>query len=128
MSVDNLEKLLGQFKGRIELARDASKAVIVGYAANYAVYVHEDLTKNHTNGQAQFLIEPARAMKDEIGSIIASSLKSGKPLREALLDGGVALLEASKELVPVLTGFLRDSGYVEVDVGESSTEESGAEV
>lgn len=45
--------------------------VIVGYVADYAVYVHEDLQAKHKPGkQAKFLEEPARTKRGEIIKII----------------------------------------------------------
>lgn len=46
-------------------------AVEVGYTANYAVYVHENLNARHENGQAKFLEHPAREKKHLLADIIA---------------------------------------------------------
>jgi len=46
--------------------------VIVGYVADYAVYVHENLQAKHKPGkQAKYLEQPAREKKNEIFKIIA---------------------------------------------------------
>jgi hypothetical protein len=87
----------------------------VGYSAPYAVYVHENLTANHPNGgQAKFLEQPMRAMRDDLAAIISRSLHGKNGLEEGLRRAGQTLLEASQALVPVDTGFLRSSGFVEV--------------
>jgi len=50
--------------------------VVVGYVADYAVYVHEDLQANHKTGkQAKYLEQPAREKKDEIFRIIREEAK-----------------------------------------------------
>lgn len=40
--------------------------VSVGYTASYAVFVHENLEANHPIGQAKFLEQPARDMRQEL--------------------------------------------------------------
>lgn len=46
--------------------------VIVGYVADYAVYVHEDLEAKHKPGKtAKYLERPAREKRPEILMIIA---------------------------------------------------------
>jgi hypothetical protein len=99
----------------------------VGYSAEYATYVHENLEAHHPNGgQAKFLEQPAREMERDLQRIIeeamyASSLfylqtgGHGKTLTQALEQAGNALLTESKKLVPVDTGKLRDSGFVKVE-------------
>ncbi len=96
-------------KGRKELDLQ------VGYEAPYAVYVHENLEANHPNGgQAKYLEQPARELRREMKDIIARSINAKNGLEEGMMRAGELLMEASKELVPVDTGFLRDSGYVRV--------------
>lgn len=88
--------------------------VIVGYNAPYAVYVHEDLTKKHSVGQAKFLEQASRVNQMQINQIIATQLRYKKSFKIALQKAGEFLLQESKKLVPVDTGFLRDSGFVRV--------------
>ncbi len=46
--------------------------VLVGYTADYAVFVHEDMKANDASGkQAKFLEEPARTKRPQILRIIA---------------------------------------------------------
>lgn len=90
--------------------------VHVGYRAPYAVKQHEDLTLNHPNGgEAKFLERPVREMRAQMRATVRFWLKKKK---RSLEDGTLAacnqLLEASKKRVPVDSGFLRDSGYVEI--------------
>lgn len=53
--------------------------VFVGYTANYAIFVHEDLTARHKKGKtAKFLEGPARKNKAKIQEIIAKELSKTK--------------------------------------------------
>ncbi len=50
--------------------------IVVGYVADYAVTVHEDLQAKHKKGkQAKYLEEPARREKGEIIKIIRREAK-----------------------------------------------------
>jgi hypothetical protein len=86
----------------------------VGFSAPYALYVHEDLSKVHPVGQAKFLEEPARTKALDLATTVNQTLRNGKTIDEALLAAANQLLGFAKALVPVDTGFLRDSGYVNV--------------
>lgn len=86
----------------------------VGYSAPYAMAVHEDLTVPHKNGKAKFLEGPARRLAPEMDRVIFETLKRKKGLKEALTNAGNVLLAASLKEVPVDTGRLRDSHYLEI--------------
>lgn len=88
--------------------------IVVGYSAPYAVYQHENLEYHHEVGQAKYLEEPARVHRKRIARIVADARRSGIPLDQALRKGGEELKRLSQALVPVDTGFLRDSAFVEV--------------
>ena len=50
--------------------------IIVGYTAEYAAYVHEDLDAAHKRGKvAKFLERPARQKRKEILSIVVEEAK-----------------------------------------------------
>ena len=50
--------------------------IVVGYVADYAVYVHEDLQARHKPGkQAKYLERPAREKKGEMIRIIVGEAK-----------------------------------------------------
>jgi len=50
--------------------------IVVGYTANYAVYVHENLQARHKPPtQAKYLEQPAREKKDKIFRIIRTEAK-----------------------------------------------------
>lgn len=85
---------------------------LVGYSAPYAAAVHEDREAVHPRGgQAKYLSDPARLHQREISQSIRDDVAQGLPLRSAVLNAMRKLLEASRPLVPVDTGRLRDSGF-----------------
>jgi hypothetical protein len=111
-------------------------SVVVGYATDYALYVHEDLTKAHgeafnvkhadeiaagtehsrgPNQQAKFLEQPARQNRDSYKQIIFGAMKEGKTLKQALLLAGLQLQRDSMEIVPVDTGILKASAFTRVE-------------
>lgn len=95
-------------KGRVKMEG------VVGYSAGHALYVHEDLETYHENGQAKFLEEPARLLSSEMLAIVKRSVENKNGLEEGIERACNLLLETSLPLVPVDTGELRDSGYVEI--------------
>lgn len=107
--IEKLQKLLP--------SGDLKPRVVVGYTADYAVTVHEDTQAVHPNGQAKFLEAPEREGRAEAARRVKEDLKAGATLSEALLTAGQDLLARSQPLAPVHTGFLRDSGFVELTEG-----------
>lgn len=97
--------------------------LVVGYRAHYAIYVHENLEAYHPNGQAKYLETPIRKFRNEVAAMVRRDLGNKKGLRYALLRAGRFLLRESRKLVPVRTGFLRDSGYIELDNTIEATED-----
>lgn len=95
-----------------ELQRPAS--VQVGFTVNYAIYVHENLKAFHPVGQAKFLETAARENETKINKIIASALKKGASLDEALLLGGLYLQREAQKLCPVDTGALKASAFTRI--------------
>lgn len=92
--------------------------VKVGYTAQYAVYVHENLEANHPNGgQAKFLEQPARELQPTLKAIIASNLKKGMKLEQAIYIAGLYLQGESQKLVPVATGNLKGSAFTRLENG-----------
>jgi hypothetical protein len=51
----------------------------------------------------------------QIGDIVASAVKSGKTVAQALLLGGLFLQRKSQEIVPVDTGNLRASAFTRLE-------------
>lgn len=93
-------------KGRVKLA------VECGYRAHYAVYVHEDPFAHHPVGKWKFLEDPMRRGRGHMGKLIQQALRAKKSLESGILAALFWLEDASKEEVPVDTGFLRESWFV----------------
>ena len=139
-----MKKLLRAFeKLERESKRKDNGNVIVGYAASYAVRVHEDakaearrrlivkkfrkntakrkgkkrtLVKISDSGrrrQWKFLEQPARELSGEMALIVVRAVKAGVPLVKALILAGLHLQRASQEIVPIDTGNLRGSAFTE---------------
>jgi hypothetical protein len=100
-----------------ELGIPGNQALEVGYRAPYAVFVHEDLHAKHMNGHAKFLTLPAQQALPLMQAEAQSAIEEGASRREALLEAGDLLLQASQKLVPVDTGYLLSSGYVAIRRG-----------
>lgn len=112
----NLQNVLKRLSAKQKAALDASKkVVVVGYTQSYAVHVHENLKSYHPNGQAKFLEQPARQMAKELGLYIKAEIQAGKKVTAALLKAGLKLQRASQELVPVLTGALKNSAFTRIE-------------
>jgi hypothetical protein len=102
-----------EFTRRGQSAR--SYRAVVGYAAPYAVFVHENVHARHPVGQAKFLETAAREGVRPMARIVDKVMKrKGGRLYDAILETAQFLLAESNKLVPVKTGFLRDSGFARV--------------
>lgn len=108
-----LDRILTEIRDRrAKAGLDSKSEVTVGYSAEYAVPVHERVELKHPVGQAKFLEEPMRTEQKAMGDIIRKALQGRKSLKEAHLLAAQYLLDKSKELVPVATGHLKESGFV----------------
>jgi hypothetical protein len=107
--VEGVRAVIRMLKKRAKGMEPAS--VVVGYEAEYAIYVHEDLNAHHDVGQAKYLEEPARTYARQIRDIIAQRLREGKTLLQALYLGGLFLQRKSQELCPVDLNNLRPSAF-----------------
>jgi len=110
-----------------KLKRDSKSksnvSVIVGYTANYALPVHENLTAQHKKGtQAKYLEQPFREMSNggDFTRIIARVTKRTGDLGKGLLTAGLALQRNSQQIVPVDTGFLRASAFTREEGSSNS--------
>lgn len=73
----------------------------------------------------KFLEEPTRALMPELSQMIATALKRGKTLAQALLAAGLRLLRESMKLVPVDTGNLKNSAFTRLEKGTVAQGDSG---
>ena len=131
--IQNLKPFLRKLeKFERESKRKNNGNVVVGYAASYAIHVHENMQAKHgsayneanpskkgkargPNQQAKFLEQPFREHRNEISFAIIQAYKSGMSLVKALLIGGHLLQRLSQELVPVDMGNLEASAYTELE-------------
>ena len=105
---------------------------IVGYTANYALWVHENVEMKwkgkprskpskgkywdpQGRGQSKFLEQPAREKTEEMSAIVVKALKGGARLQQALVLAGLFLQRESQKLVPVDTGNLKASAFTRKD-------------
>jgi hypothetical protein len=113
VEVEGVGRVLASLKARTLRGRKALTAT-VGYSAPYALYVHEDLTAFHPNGRAKFLEEPARRLQAEMASIVRRRLVQHRSLEEGVVEAANLLLQESQAVVPIDTGRLHESAFVEV--------------
>lgn len=111
LSVDGADRLLGRLTTRMEKAEGAEG--VVGYAAPYAVYVHENLEAYHPVGEARFLSRALRAGAPFRRAFISDAVKRGRTLYQAVRDWAFVLKRESQARCPVDTGRLRASAFVE---------------
>jgi hypothetical protein len=138
--VEGINEVLRLFLRKLRrVSEDGGKpSVIVGYTAEYALHVHENLEAAHgaaynvkyaayykrgkragqlkiqrgPEQQAKFLERPAREMKRELAGMVRETVAKGSTLTQGLLLAGGALLHASQQIVPVDTGYLKNSGFM----------------
>lgn len=119
--IEGLKQLQATLKRLEKKFGKPKPSVLVGYTANYAVFVHENLQpaenargKARVPGrQGKYLEQPAREKQDELARIIATATKNGATLEQALFMAGLRLQRESQKLVPVDTGNLRGSAFTE---------------
>lgn len=113
VKVEGVERVVLAIRNLLE--KHKSTRLVVGYSAPYAVYVHENMRARHTTGKAKFLEDPARQLSAEVAQIVRDLVGRGVALAEAMTRAGQRLLQVSQAQTPVLTGFLRRSGFARVD-------------
>lgn len=86
----------------------------IGYTAPYAVYVHEDLTKNHPVGEAKWLENAIHANQQNVIDMIYTKLTAGQTMTQACEETGWWLLQLANTMCPVDTGRLKASAYSDV--------------
>lgn len=115
--IEGLNRVRQALRKRERQARkDSNVSVIVGYAANYALPVHENLEARHNSGQqAKYLEQPFREMAGEIASIVSRVAKATGSLAKGLLVAGMRLQRESQKIVPIKTGNLKGSAFTELE-------------
>lgn len=116
--ITGVDRLISKLQARARIARTERRIDgVVGYTANYAVYVHENLQVRHPTGQAKFLEQPLREHRGDLMAIIRKAYAATHVLTQAILLACLQLQRWSQELVPVDTGLLRSSAFSRVDKG-----------
>jgi hypothetical protein len=130
--VENIENLRKKLTKAMERGGDC--AVLVGYTAQYAIYVHEMLEMVHpgeprASGKGEywgpgfygpkFLEGPARQYTKELAQIVRDAARSGLSLCKSLLLAGLRLQRESQLRVPVEYGNLRASAFTRVEKGSA---------
>lgn len=121
MKVENVERLLHTLRARAAAsAKGDDVSVVVGYEAQYAIYVHENLEARHKPGkQAKYLEQPARELQDVFKDMIREAAAKGRTIGQALLLCGLKLQRESMKIVPVDTGNLRASAFTRLEKKKS---------
>lgn len=139
-TITGADKLIAELRRRAAAAlKDARVAVMVGYTANYALFVHENM-EIHPPGmlhageprgkgrgfvwdpqgraQPKFLENPMREMvgNGRLHRAAAAVIAKGGTIAQGLLAAGLLLQRESQLRVPVDTGNLKASAFTRLEV------------
>lgn len=104
--------------------------VIVGFTANYALFVHEDMEMKlagqpRPGGRGmywdpqgsgpKFLENPAKELAGELGKIAGNAIAKGATLEQGMLLSGLRLQREAQSRVPVDAGNLKSSAFTKVE-------------
>jgi hypothetical protein len=113
--VQGLERVLFRLNS-IANKYGPSKKLVLGYRAPHATVVHERLGVYHAPPtRAKYLEEPARRLIPEVARTVTDVISRGGTVEDALLAGGNLVMDESQKIVPVNTGELKASKFVEVE-------------
>ena len=113
MIIQGIEELEKNLKNLAKATQ--SEDVIVGYSADYAVYVHETNKNYNNNKQWKYLETPARRLRSLLLVYIIQTYKRTKDFQKSLIAAGMKLQAASMDIVPVDTGALKASAFTSVE-------------
>lgn len=111
MRVEGLNRVITKLRQLALRYGNPDASVVVGYSAEYALFVHENLQAHHNVGNAKFLEGPARRLKGRIATIVVEGLRRDLTFVQALLRGGLFLQGESQKEAPVATGYMRASAF-----------------
>jgi len=134
-NIYGLERVMKRFQKELQSwAGDGVRVEgMVGYRAPYAIYVHENMEIDHPihedghgstrdcKGEAKFLEKPAREMLPQIPSMLVKLKQQKKGLKFSIRTVCERLLARSQKRVPVLSGRLKKSGFVRLNVRNAAT-------
>jgi hypothetical protein len=110
-----VQSTINKMKKRHQVTTSGGNITVeVGYAAPYAIYVHEDLQAHHTVGEAKFLSKAVYRTDKLRKLVFQNALNQGKSMEKALLESAKLIIAQSQLLVPVDTGFLKNSVFTTV--------------
>lgn len=114
------DKIAGKLQHQKYRAKTFAKSVIVGYKARYAIYVHEDMQRAPKNGSRLYLTQAEKQTRQEYTEYMVSGLKTVGhdkpfPMVEILLGCCDIIMSVSQTMVPVDTGFLKNSKFQRED-------------
>lgn len=111
LETPGVRKLVDKLKGQY-IKGSPTPRLAMGYAAPYALTVHEDMTR--ASG-SKYLEGPLRQTEKEMLRAIEEETRKTRNLKQALLNGAEIVMDESQKEVPVLTGRLRDSKFIRVE-------------
>lgn len=114
LKIDGLVSLGWKLDRQAVDGKRQAVTVVCGYATPYAVDVHEDMETPRADGQPKFLEQAARQHQRDMAGVLESAVKAGRTVEQGMVAAGNYLGAVSRPLVPVLTGRLRDSFFVQV--------------
>lgn len=134
ISIGGVEKVMARLEtAKVRVGKNPKPQVAVGFAAKYALFVHEmkrgtlELRpRPHGRGYywdpqgmaaPKFLETPLRQLSPELKKMISDACKTGMPLEQALLLAGMRLQRESMLMVPVDTGYLKNSAFTALVAG-----------
>lgn len=114
------DRIVGKLQHQKYRAKTFAKSVIVGYKARYAIYVHEDMQRAPKTGQRLYLIQAEIQTRERYTHYMKSGLMvvghdKPFPMVEILLGCCDIIMGVSQTMVPVDTGFLKNSKFQRED-------------
>jgi len=108
------DRVLKKFQRRKNAFRKKKLVVLVGYTANYAIYVHEATNARFKapGTGAKFLENSLRIHADACVALVKSALLREVDFHTALYFAGLRLQRESIKVTPIDTGNLRGSSFV----------------
>lgn len=140
VNFEGVKKLIGRKVAKYQRFPRAT----LGFSAPYAIYVHENMEQKWRGlprrpnppksgvywgpaGEPKYLTRTLAAMRSSgrIRKIIVGTLDQGRSLREAVVGAMIEVIKEASLRVPVDTGLLRSSGFVQV--GETVYQPTGGQ-
>lgn len=127
--IEGDKEIIRNLLKQLKKAEETNVRGIVGYTAKYALWVHESVgmvlkglprPKKRgvywgPKGQAKFLEQPFRTMRDELYDLVLQTVRAGKTLRQGIMIACLRLQRESMKLVPIVTGNLRASAFTRME-------------